>query len=138
MGNDVPSGEELFDAIKCNIHGQVKGFYKKYKNEQVIDWTKCCSTQLYDQEGEELTYDSFKKMVDGKMNRYDLSHISQEIVNFLKARQEAKKGELDEQLREYINEWRKQRAKEEEELKRLKRLKKRENAWKRQKRRDKP
>merc|ERR1712126_309337 len=28
--------------------------------------------------------------------------------NFLKARQEAKKGELDEQLREYINEWRKQ------------------------------
>merc|ERR1712113_16573 len=40
--------------------------------------------------------------------------------NFLKARQEAKKVELDEQLREYINEWRKQRAKEEEELKRLK------------------
>ena len=38
----------------------------------------------------------------------------------MKARQEAKKGELDEQLREYINEWRKQRAKEEEELKRLK------------------
>merc|ERR1712154_55523 len=35
-------------------------------------------------------------------------------------RQEAKKGELDEQLREYINEWRKQRSKEEEELKRLK------------------
>jgi len=40
--------------------------------------------------------------------------------NFLKARQEAKKGELDEQLKEYINEWRKQRAKEEEELKRMK------------------
>ena len=40
--------------------------------------------------------------------------------NFLKARQEAKKGELDEQLREYINEWRKQRSKEEEELHRLK------------------
>merc|ERR1711996_6522 len=40
--------------------------------------------------------------------------------NFLKARQEAKKGELDEQLREYINEWRKQRAKEEDELKKLK------------------
>ena len=30
------------------------------------------------------------------------------------------KGELDEQLRDYINEWRKQREKEEEELKRLK------------------
>merc|ERR1712213_252568 len=40
--------------------------------------------------------------------------------SFLKARQGAKKGELDDQLREYINEWRKQRAKEEEELKRLK------------------
>ena len=31
-----------------------------------------------------------------------------------------KKGELDEQLMEYINDWRKQRSKEEEELKRLK------------------
>merc|ERR1712106_389317 len=40
--------------------------------------------------------------------------------NFRKARGEAKKGELDEQLKEYINEWRKQRAKEEEELKRMK------------------
>jgi len=37
-----------------------------------------------------------------------------------KTASQAKKGELDEQLREYINEWRKQRAKEEEELKRLK------------------
>ena len=54
--------------------------FQKYKSEQVIDWTKCCSTELFDREGEELTYDSFKKMVDGKMNRYDLSHISQEIV----------------------------------------------------------
>eukprot|EP00090_Calanus_glacialis_P011831 TRINITY_DN20223_c0_g1_i3.p1 TRINITY_DN20223_c0_g1~~TRINITY_DN20223_c0_g1_i3.p1 ORF type:complete len:407 (-),score=168.81 TRINITY_DN20223_c0_g1_i3:117-1304(-) len=38
----------------------------------------------------------------------------------LRARNEAKKGELDEQLRDVINEWRKQRAKEEEELKKLK------------------
>ena len=37
---------------------------------------------------------------------------------FLKAKKE--KGQLDEQLREYINEWRTQRGKEEEELKRLK------------------
>merc|ERR1711936_1182664 len=35
--------------------------------------------------------------------------------NFRKARGEAKKVELDEQLKEYINEWRKQRQKEEEE-----------------------
>merc|ERR1712115_291586 len=40
--------------------------------------------------------------------------------NFRKARGEAKKVELDEQLKEYINEWRKQRQKEEEELKKLK------------------
>merc|ERR1712183_376802 len=40
--------------------------------------------------------------------------------NFRKARGVAKKVELDEQLKEYINEWRKQRAKEEEELKKLK------------------
>ena len=39
---------------------------------------------------------------------------------FAKAKAGVKKGELDEQLREYINEWRKQRGKEEEELKRLK------------------
>ena len=26
--NDVPSGEELFDAIKCNINGLVKGYYR--------------------------------------------------------------------------------------------------------------
>merc|ERR1712217_975090 len=40
--------------------------------------------------------------------------------NFRKARGEAKKVELDQQPQEYINEWRKQRAKEEEELKKLK------------------
>merc|ERR1712051_76327 len=50
------------------------------------------------------------------------SEISQgaDTENVLKARLEAKKGELDEQLMEYINDWRKQRSKEEEELKRLK------------------
>ena len=46
--------------------------------------------------------------------------VSRGDGTFLKARGEAKKGELDEQLKEYINEWRKQRAKEEEELKKLK------------------
>merc|ERR1712038_1504914 len=40
--------------------------------------------------------------------------------NYLRERLEAKKGALDEQLMEYINEWRKQRAKEEDELQRLK------------------
>merc|ERR1712083_1080934 len=40
--------------------------------------------------------------------------------NYLRERLEAKKGALDEQLMEYIDEWRKQRAKEEDELQRLK------------------
>lgn len=35
-------------------------------------------------------------------------------------RQDQKRSDLDEQLREYITEWRKQRAKEEDELKKLK------------------
>lgn len=35
-------------------------------------------------------------------------------------RQDQKRSDLDEQLKDYINEWRKQRAKEEDELKRLK------------------
>lgn len=41
-------------------------------------------------------------------------------VSMILQRQEQKRSDLDEQLKEYIAEWRKQRAKEEEELKRLK------------------
>ncbi|XP_014488543.1 PREDICTED: troponin T-like isoform X3 [Dinoponera quadriceps] len=44
---------------------------------------------------------------------------SGENIEFMK-RQEQKRSDLDEQIREYIAEWRKQRVKEEEELKRLK------------------
>nr|XP_045595385.1 troponin T-like isoform X3 [Procambarus clarkii] len=43
-----------------------------------------------------------------------------EGANFLKSRQQIKMSELDEQLAEYIAEWRKQRSKEEDELKKLK------------------
>lgn len=43
-----------------------------------------------------------------------------EGANFLKNRQQMKMSELDEQLAEYIAEWRKQRAKEEDELRKLK------------------
>merc|ERR1712226_486600 len=46
--------------------------------------------------------------------------VMSEGEEILMKRNEAKKGELDEQLKETINEWRKQRAKEEEELKKLK------------------
>ena len=41
-------------------------------------------------------------------------------VSPLQQRQEKKNTELDEQLKEYIAEWRKQRSKEEEELNKLK------------------
>lgn len=41
-------------------------------------------------------------------------------ILLLLQRQEQKSSALDEQLKEYITEWRKQRSKEEEELKRLK------------------
>merc|ERR1712212_1096561 len=98
--------------------------------------------EYYEEEEEEEEVEEEEEEEETKTNPDERksmrSAMSEGGGNFLKARQEAKKGELDEQLREYINEWRKQRAKEEEELKRLKRLKKRENAWKRQKRRDKP
>lgn len=42
------------------------------------------------------------------------------MQNLFQQRQDQKRSDLDEQLKEYINEWRKQRAKEEDELKRLK------------------
>ena len=38
----------------------------------------------------------------------------------LRARNETKKAELNEQLKEVINDWRKNRAKEEEELQKVK------------------
>lgn len=44
-------------------------------------------------------------------------------------RQEQKSSALDEQLKEYIAEWRKQRAKEEEDLKRLKEKQSKRKVW---------
>merc|ERR1711872_451374 len=48
------------------------------------------------------------------MGLYDPSHI------MASAEDKAKKGELNDQLKEYIHQWREERSKEEEELKRLK------------------
>jgi len=47
-------------------------------------------------------------------------HHEAQGADILKQRQAEKRAELDEQLKEYIAEWRKQRVKEEEDLKRLK------------------
>merc|ERR1711942_224767 len=72
------------------------------------------------EEEEEEEYEEEETKTNPDERKSMRSAMSEGDGSFLKARQEAKKGELDEQLREYINEWRKQRAKEEEELKRLK------------------
>merc|ERR1712172_325367 len=73
----------------------------------------------YEEEEEEEEYEE-EVQTNPDERKSVRSAMSEGDGNFLKARQEAKKGELDEQLKEYIDEWRKQRAKEEEELKRLK------------------
>merc|ERR1712126_675240 len=85
-----------------------------YEEEEVEE-----EEEEYEEEGEEEEYEEEEK-TNPDERKSVRSAMSEGDGNFLKARQEAKKGELDEQLREYINEWRKQRAKEEEELKRLK------------------
>jgi len=74
----------------------------------------------YEEEEEEEEYEEEEEKTIPDERKSVRSAMSEGDGNFLKARQEAKKGELDEQLREYINEWRKQRSKEEEELHRLK------------------
>merc|ERR1712113_390143 len=78
------------------------------------------------EEEEEYEEEEEEEEVAEEEQTYEKKSVKSELSqdpgdgSFLKARQGAKKGELDEQLREYINEWRKQRAKEEDELKRLK------------------
>ena len=51
---------------------------------------------------------------------HELIEYENFIMIIIWQRQEQKRSDLDEQLKDYIAEWRKQRAKEEEELKRLK------------------
>merc|ERR1712226_1743985 len=61
------------------------------------------------EEGEEEEEEEYEEEVQTNPDERKSvrSAMSEGDGNFLKARQEAKKGELDEQLREYINEWRK-------------------------------
>merc|ERR1712123_233196 len=73
-----------------------------------------------EEEEEEDEEEEAKTNPDERKSVGNRSAMSEGDGNFLKARQEAKRGELDEQLREYIDEWRKQRSKEEDELKILK------------------
>merc|ERR1712174_71962 len=92
--------------------GSDEEYYEEEEGEEGEEEYEEEEEEEEEYEEEEKTNPDERKSVRSAMSEGD--------GNFLKARQEAKKGELDEQLREYINEWRKQRAKEEEELKRLK------------------
>merc|ERR1712029_1229637 len=85
-----------------------------YEEEEVEDEEEEYEDEEYEEEEEEEAEEV--KQAENKSVRSAISQAETGDGNFLKARQEAKKGELD----EHINEWRKQRAKEEEELKRLK------------------
>merc|ERR1712179_326253 len=60
-----------------------------------------------EEEEEEEVYEEEETKTNPDERKSMRSAMSEGDGNFLKARQEAKKGELDEQLREYINEWRK-------------------------------
>merc|ERR1712013_708326 len=66
--------------------------------------------EVEEEEEEEEEYEEEETKTNPDERKSMRSAMSEGDGNFLKARQEAKKGELDEQLREYINEWRKQRA----------------------------
>merc|ERR1711962_160972 len=71
--------------------------------------------------GGEEEYEEEEEDVNGeKVETTTAKSAMSEGEEIIARRNEAKKGELDEQLRETINEWRKQRAKEEEELRKLK------------------
>lgn len=61
----------------------------------------------------------FYLMKATSINKINLYREGAGDPEFIK-RQDQKRSDLDEQLREYITEWRKQRAKEEDELKKLK------------------
>merc|ERR1712038_189895 len=93
---------------------------EEYYEEEEVEEEEEEYEEEEEEEGEEEDVEVTTQPDEIKSVRSGMSRDDGGDGNFLKARQEAKKGELDEQLREYINEWRKQRAKEEEELKRLK------------------
>jgi len=62
---------------------------------------------------------------DDRVNREETRSVRSRYSDgeeLLRARNEARKAELNDQLKDVINEWRKNRAKEEEELKKLKEL----------------
>merc|ERR1719352_2162574 len=88
-------------------------YYEEGEEEEEADEDAGEGEEEYEEEEEE---DDNGEKVETTTAKSAMS----EGEEILARRNEAKKGELDEQLKETINEWRKQRAKEEEELKKLK------------------
>lgn len=73
-----------------------------------ISWKSLINIEIiFDDTNHELLFDPFSTIYRG------------DDPEFIK-RQDQKRSDLDEQLKEYIMEWRKQRSKEEDELKKLK------------------
>ena len=54
--------------------------FQKFPGEQIVEWKKCCKVHICDMNGNELEYEDLKKMVSGKFNRFDLSHLTQEFL----------------------------------------------------------
>merc|ERR1712168_1531259 len=85
-----------------------------YEEEEEVEEEE--EEEEYEEEEEE---EAKEAALEKKSVRSEISQ-GESDGNYLRERLEAKKGALDEQLMEYIDEWRKQRAKEEDELQRLK------------------
>merc|ERR1712168_1429070 len=85
-----------------------------YEEEEEVEEEE--EEEEYEEEEEE---EAKEAALEKKSVRSEISQ-GESDGNYLRERMEAKKGALDEQLMEYIDEWRKQRSKEEEELQRLK------------------
>merc|ERR1712025_1349248 len=98
---------------------------KKRENPALFFIQKNCNQILINMSDEEY-YEEEEEVEEEEEAELEKKSVRSEISqgesdgNYLRERLEAKKGALDEQLMEYIDEWRKQRAKEEDELQRLK------------------
>lgn len=95
--------KESYFCFRSGLHQGVWGEYRVYEGEETAEIPEILVDTIY------------ISRLDTAGGAYLHSAVFPDTQ-----RQEQKRSDLDEQLKEYIAEWRKQRAKEEEELKRLK------------------
>lgn len=96
--------------VTDQLHSRRQSSFFSFQNRNIffpLEWTQ--NLQL-----------SSHRTSDAKTNLATKTSYNFLIVRIRLQRQDQKRSDLDEQLKEYINEWRKQRSKEEDELKRLK------------------